>query len=324
MTEQQLDIIIDRSNQEGWTQSEITTMDDCSMMWMWRYGLLLRRKGWFSWASAYGTAFHSTMEEMYATKGKRWSPAAIKIPKGVVLNKDQLKDFEYWTNILQVQTAQYAQYWKDDFDLFQIRRLEVDVDITFEGIRFRGKIDLTFGTSKEGLIWLMDHKTTSRLDFKTVAGWDFRFQFMFYLWLAMKADPSIQFSGYYINAIKKPTIRQKQNESLETFYARLEMNMAMEPESYYYRDRLLLTSKSISHFEEFVLRPKINRIKLLTNPETPAMIKETLAMNPNTNRCQLYGTCEFLPLCEHGYDIEGFQYEQRDAKHEELTGDGAE
>lgn len=323
MDPKQLAIMIDRAATDGWTQSEITTMDDCSMIWFWRYGMLLRRKGWFSWASVYGTAFHSTMEEMYATKGKRWSPAALVIPQGIVLTKQQLVEKEYWERVLKVQTERYADRWKDDFELFNIQKLERDVDITFEGIRLRGKIDLTFITL-DGRLWLLDHKTTSRLDLKTVAGWDFRFQFMFYLWLAMQEMPDEKFAGYYINAIKKPTIRQKQNESIDGYFARLEQSMAAEPDEYFYRDRLLLTKTSISHFEEFVLRPKLNRIKLLTSSETPAIFKETMVANPNTNRCQLYGVCEFLPLCQHGFSRESFQYEQRAAKHEELNNEGAE
>lgn len=311
-----------KSSEEGWTQSEITTMDDCSMMWFWRYGRQLRRIGGLSWATIYGSAFHETMEEVYATKGQRWTPAPLKIPPYVKLSAQQLQDKEYWERVLQIQTERYVDYYKDDFRLFNIEKTEEDVDIMypFNGtmIRLRGKIDLTFSTDHEGKRWLLDHKTTSSLDLKTVAGWDFRFQFMFYLWLAMAANPDRKFAGYYINAIKKPTIYQKKTESAEAFYARLNCNMAMEPENYYYRDRLLLTSRSISYFEDFVLRPKLNRIFLLTNPETPDIVKETLAMNPNTNRCQQYGVCEFLPLCQHGFQLEGFNYEQRAAKHEEL------
>lgn len=331
MTELQL--ILEQSAAEGWTQSEITTMDDCSMMWWWRYGLGLRRKGNFSWASIYGSAFHSTMEEMYATAGKRWQPAPLKIPEGINLTGSQLADKEYWESVLKVQTERYAQYYADDFRKFEIIKSEMDVDIEKEWLgvklRLRGKIDLTFTIKDDGdRLWILDHKTTSRLDFKTVAGWDFRFQFMFYLWLGLNTliEQNIgkKFAGYYINAIKKPTIRQKQNESRAEFFARLNMNMAAEPENYYYRDRLLLTANSISHFENFVLKPKLNRIRLLTNPETPDIVKETLALNPNTNRCQLYGVCEFLPLCEHGLQLEGFQYEKRAAKHEELLEEATE
>lgn len=327
MNLQQLEILVQRAGEEGWTQSEITTWDDCAMMWFWRYGLLLRRKGRINWHSTYGTAFHTTMEEAYSTKGERWHPAPLVLPEGHVLDAKGLVMKEYWERTLKVQTTRYIDYHKNDFTDFKVDKIEIDVDFVFEGIRLRGKIDLTFITH-DGRYWLLDHKTTSRLDLKTVAGWDFRFQFMFYLWLAMKACPEKQFAGYYINAIKKPTIEQRKNESIDSFFARLDMEMAMEPEKYYYRDRLLLTSTSISHFEKTVLGPKLKRIKLLTNPQVPAIVKEdlmeVLLQNPNTNRCQLYGVCEFLPLCQHGYDREGFNYEQRPEKHEELSNEGGE
>jgi len=309
--------IIGRTMSEGCTQSEITTFDNCAMLWLWRYGMLLRRKGSMSWASIYGTAAHSTWEQMYATKGQRWSPAALKIPADVVMTVERQKQKEYWEGVLDVQMRKYAEYYKDDFTLWNIKDIEVDVDVVFEGLRLRGKIDLTF-TEHDGRFWLLDFKTTSRLDLPTVLGWDFRFQFMFYLWLATLQLKDVKFAGYYINALKKPSIKVKQNEALPTYLGRLEGEMGAEPDKYYYRSRLLLTSTSLSYFESNVLRPKLERIKLLTNPNISDTVKESLCGNMNTDHCQRYGACEFLPLCEHGYDLESFQYEERRAKHEEL------
>ena len=331
MTE--LDLMLAKSDQEGWTQSEITTLDDCPMMWFWRYGMLLKRKGSFSWSLVYGTAFHATMEEVYATGAQRWSPAPLKLPDGIILATPQQKeDFDYWARVLAIQTAAYVRYYRDDFVRMNVIKTEMDVDIVKEWqgkkIRLRGKIDLTFTLDAQDNLWILDFKTTSRLDLKTVAGWDFRFQFMFYLWMGMhtiiEQKVGKKFAGYYIRAIKKPSIYPKKNESWDSFYARLEGEMAAEPEKYFYDNRLLLTTTSMAHFESFVLTPKLNRILLLTNPETPDIVKETLVKNPNTNRCQLYGTCEFLPLCEHGYDLESFNFTRRNEKHEELGTEGGE
>jgi hypothetical protein len=79
----------------------------------------------------------------------------------------------------------------------------------------------------------------------------------------------------------------------------------------------------MSHFEQTVLGPKLFNIKHLTNPDVSVIVKENLVKDPNTDYCQRYGVpCEFLPLCQHGLAVEGFQYEQRRAKHEELEEEG--
>lgn len=308
--------IIRRSSEHGWTQSEITTMDNCGMLWFWRYGMMLDKVGQLSWASIYGTACHSTWEQMYATKGERWSPAPLKIPIPS-LSLDQQKLRNYWEGILPVQMGAYAEYWKDDFTFFKVQKFELVIDFIHDGVRFTGKVDLLFTITDDGL-WLLDHKTTGRLDLKTVMGWDFRFQFMFYVWIAYKSL-GMEFKGYYINAMKKPTIRVKQKESFDEFKLRLANEMTMEPEKYYYRERLLMNQGSLDYFEQRVLGPKIERIKLLTNPTISDNIKSSIVNNMNTDHCQRYGACSFLPLCNHGYELESFQYQQRETKHTELV-----
>ena len=94
----------------------------------------------------------------------------------------------------------------------------------------------------------------------------------------------------------------------------------MEPEKYYYRQKLLMNKNNLQRFESFVLAPKLRRIQLLTNPNISDSIKLSIVNNPNTDYCQKYQgyECEFLPLCEHGFGLEGFQYEKKTVKHEEL------
>lgn len=284
---------------------------------------MLEKLGTVSWHSAYGTACHSTWEQMYATRGARWAPAPLKITVPS-LSLEQQKQRDYWEGILPVQMRAYARYWKDDFDFFNPEKLEMVIDHTLpNGIRFTGKVDMIFTITDDGL-WVLDNKTSVRLDLKTVMGWDFRFQFMFYVWLANKALGRT-FKGYYINALKKPTIRVKQKETFEEFLLRLENEMNMEPEKYFYRERLLINQGSLDYFERHVLGPKIARIQLLTSPQVSDSIKGSIVNNMNTDYCQRYGgPCQFLPLCNHGYELEGFQYQQRAVKHTELEDDEAE
>ena len=314
-----LDLAIAKAAAEGFTQSEMTTMDNCSQKWYWQYVELLNKTGSFSWALLYGSALHATLEQIYKTKGERWSPEPLKIPEDVTLTLAQEAEKEYYELLVGVQAKRYVQYWKDDFAMLQVKHIEEVLDIEFEGIRLKGMIDMIV-QMPSGKLWIFDHKTTSRLDPNTVMGWDYRFQFMFYLWLAMKKWPDLEFCGFTINAIKKPALRQGKTESTATFLSRIEMDMVSEPDKYFYRDNLPLTKEAMLHFETFILKPKLNRIRLLTSDSTSDIIKEVLVHNPNTDACLHYNKpCAFLPLCRRGWDLEGFQYEARETKHTELA-----
>jgi hypothetical protein len=326
--EYDINFLLNRAFAEGSTQSEMTTMDNCGQLWWWRYAMMLKMRGGFSWALTYGSACHQAWEEMYATQGKRWSVPDLNtfLPPGTSLTLQQQKDKEYWQGVLRIQLECYFAYYKEDFEIFKTERVEQIADIYFEfegqRIRLKGMLDLIVCNVANKGRWLFDHKTTRDLQLKTVLGWDFRFQFMFYLWLSHKIDEAAgnddKFRGYYINAMKKPTITVRKNDTLDMFFERLRNEMLMEPEKYYYRQSLLLNKGSIAYFEEKVLGPKLKRINLLTNPEISDSIKLSIVNNMNTDHCQRYGMCEFLPLCQHGFDLEGFRYEERSAKHEEL------
>jgi hypothetical protein len=305
---------------EGFTQSELSMMSNCSMKWNLGYNMMLRKRGSFSWALIVGSAFHSTMEQMYATKGKRWERAEFVFPDDVILTGQDQQKKEYWEQVLQIMLEAYAQQYKDDFTQLQVlpEGNEMDVDLEFEGIRLRGKIDLWFLLRKKEK-WMMDHKTTSRLDRNVVMGWDFRFQFMFYLWLLQRLQGKNAARGMYINAIKKPQLRQGEKESLPSFVQRIRTDYFARPETYFYREPLRLMKESMEHFENVVLRPKIEKLKLLCNPDVPHLQKVAMFTDMNTDYCQVYNTaCQFLPICQHGLAAHREEYIQKTTKHEEL------
>lgn len=151
--------------------------------------------------------------------------------------------------------------------------------------------------------------------------WDFRFQFMFYPWAARRMG--VEVNGFMPTAIKKPELRQKMGESVESFAARVRTDMIVDPEKYFYREKQIITKDAMEHFEKFVLAPKVARLQLLSNPDPSFQpFQQAIAWDMNTDYCQKYGRpCEFIRLCRHGWDKYGFEYEARPNKHEELSGD---
>lgn len=315
---------------EGITQSEMQCMDNCPEQWYLGYNLMLTKPGDFSWALTYGSWIHSALEQWYSSKGKRWS-IDFTIKDRQFIHQDLLAQEDYWKGVAQVTMDIYTSYFKQDFMLIEVVQAETVVDIMFEGVRLKGMVDIfarDLTVKKKKLYFAWDHKTASRFDKVTLAGWDFRLQFLFYCWIASKVPEwkGMPCGGLKVNGIRKPQLKQGKGETLDGFLQRLQSDMMERPEFYFYRETLLLKPSDLQHFEDNILRPKLSRIKLLLDPKTPKETKRIILRNKNTDHCvnKYGGICKFLPLCQHGWDTEIFQYKQREHKHMELLSENAE
>lgn len=309
---------------EGFTQSEMQSWDNCPEMWYLRYNLMLEKKGQLNWGAVYGSWIHSSLEEWYRTKGKRWTwdPTFKKDP---TMKQDALAEYDFWAQFGKRQMEIYTSHYKHDPEIIKPYDVETKVDIRYEGFRLKGMIDLPCRHKllKENLV--MDHKTTNRLDKSVMMGWDFRFQFLFYIFLA-KRHPEfegIKWGGFMPNGIKKSQLRRGVNESLPAFINRIQLDMQARPEAYFYRDPMLLKKGDMAHFEEHILKPKLARLRILLDPKTPKHVRIAILRNKNTDYCVKYGAkypCQFLPLCQKGMLNKGL-YRRRSVKHTELAED---
>ena len=312
-------MINDHVFKEGFTQSELSLFSICPQKWNWRYNQLLKKRGAFSFALLVGSAFHSAMEQFY--RGEQPTVVTLQFPDGVIPSQRDIETIEYWNVVLPHMVAAYAIYYKDDLLKFNVQSLERELEIEYRGFRIRGKIVLTLQNSDGS--WIKDHKTTSKLNRDVVAGWDFRFQFMFYLWLCWKIGE--HHKGYYINAVKKPELRIKKNESLQEFGFRVQQDMLFEPEKYFYREAFPITKDALQHFESSVVDHKLTKLTIAKNWPNPSQHPNVIIEDKNTDECQRYGApCEFIDLCRHGYEKMGGLYEKREHKHEELEKESIE
>lgn len=307
---------------EGLTQSEMQTWDNCAEKWYLGYNLKLSHRSQFSWATTYGSWVHNTLEEFYRSKGKRWhwQPEVDEL----ILRRQNAKVMrqrELYMKLGKIQMEVYASQYKHDFKLYDILSTEDIIDIEFEGVRLKGKVDVLAYHKGYKRVGLWDHKTTGRLDRDTALGWDFRLQFMFYTWLAYhhpdwkKQRPR----SFMVNAMKKPQLKWGDTEPVDAYLQRVQIDMVQKPEKYLYRDTLLLKEGDLEHFEKTILRPKIERVKMLFNPKVSDDVKLIITRNKNTDTCRKYGqACEFLPVCQHGLDVEKRGYMRREVKHREL------
>lgn len=299
----------------GFTQSEIGVWDDCAEKWYLSYNHQLRRRGGFEWYFVYGDGVHDTLAHWYSTGEEK--VATLQLPDDIIADASIAYELKKWQAILDVQMERYFQFYREDLETWTPWAVEEKVEVMFEDIKLTGKIDLGYvldAHPKNNIC--ADHKTFGMDDYE---GWQFRFQFMFYMWLAQKATGR-KMHAFLVNGIKKPQLRQSKDESLESFAVRIKQDMIQVPDKYFQRHPLHMIKDSMKHFEDRVLRPKLDRIKLLTQATTPAIVIEALVRNQNTNNCVNYGSCcEFLPICKKGFKSEGHWYFKRDNKHEELA-----
>lgn len=300
---------------EGFTQSEFSDMS-CFQRWNYRYNQLMVMPGVTAFPLTVGTAFHDAMEQFYKTKGARVNVATLQFKEHDIPSLQDIQKQEYWNHVLPAMVEAYMIYYKTDHIKWTILDLEREVDIEYRGIRCRGKIDLTIQDGNG--IWIADHKTTSKLSISIVAGWDFRFQFMFYIWLMSKLPDPIKLKGYYVNAVKKPELRVKQNESIQSFAVRVKEDMIHNPDKYFYREPYIIGKDALTHFEREVVDPKIDKIKfIIDNPGHP--LAASLMKEKNTDECQKWGgaPCPYIDLCRYGEKMSSL-YARKPAKHEEL------
>lgn len=311
--------ILDRTVREGFTQSELSLLSECPMKWHLRYNLLLQRPDSFSFALMVGTIIHDALEQIYKTGFERWNILPIEFPKGTIPALGDITKAEYWNAIIPQMMKAYVNYWKaTDVKELKILELEEIISIEYKGFIIRGKVDMTLLKGKNKKPIVVDHKSSGKLNRETIVGFDFRFQFLFYLWLKWKKNPRILYYGYTANLIKKPELRQGKNESLEAFSVRVYSDMVENPEKYFYREMYHIDIATLQNFEKNIVDPKINKIRLgLTNPE----LFEVLFLDKNTNECQRLGQppCEFIDICRHGFEEMKHLYITKNHKHEELN-----
>jgi hypothetical protein len=301
---------------EGFTQSELSLMDECRLKWNFRYNNLLTRANFFNWNLWVGTAWHN-FQEWWRTNDKRLDMdkhCGTEIPKGILRDTAFEEEYEYWTGVLPAYQQMYAMHYREEKSMEWLY-IEEQLTAEFMGFKLRGMLDLV----SDKYHFIRDFKTTSSAWLLSSNGWHFKLQFMFYCWL-MKQNHPVWTSkpfDFQLDILQKPALKQTQADgSLVGHIRRVKADIMKRPEFYFKRETKQILPENIDHFEKHVLTPKIQTIALvMENPD----VTECLLANPNTNACNAFGNqCEFFEICEKGWHAGKFFFEQRKAKHEEL------
>lgn len=306
-----------RTIEQGFTQSELSVMDECSLKWNFIYNNLLVKSGKMNWALWVGSAWHQFQQSWRKYTGDIDLTTHFgneSFDKEIVRDADFEQQFEYWSGVLPAYQQVYAKLYKGE-EKWDYLLIEEELSAEFMGFKIRGKIDLASDKFK----FIRDFKTTSSAWLTSPNGWHFKLQFMMYAWLMSKNYPKFtekQFD-FQLDIMQKPGLKQTQADgTLVGHIRRVCGDIQKRPEFYFTRTTQMILPEHIKRFEQHVLGPKIEKLALVQeNPEAARSIIE----NPNTNACNMFGNqCDFFEICSQGWDVGKFFFTQRNQKHQEL------
>lgn len=297
------------------TNSARTTFLNCRKKYEYSYvyGLAPRKP---SIPFLVGGLFHDELDRMYTNgdfdEGEarlRISKACAKASRQEGLTSDDSEKIFMQQAIAMGAVKGYAnKYLEADLKLWEVVEAEGAFKIEMPGgWSYWGKTDLVIKEKKSGKIKLVEHKTAGKLDAAYVAKLPLDNQILGYAWA--KLEQKVKLQGVIYNVTKKPQIRQRQNETLNDFYRRVENEYIERPEEYFYRESLQFSGDDIKRFSD-ELKKFLNEIDRCHDEDF---------FYQNTSHCTAMGMCPFIKLCTDGTSKENLMlYRVKGRAHEEI------
>lgn len=297
------------------THSAMSQFKNCRKKYQFRYEMGLvpkRRKA----SLDLGSAVHKGLEIYY--QGETITEAiqeAVETLSDIDRNGWTQEDFDKESvqkALVEAMLGGYANYFNDR-EQFEEIKPEVDFAISLINPETNspsrtfihgGKSDGLF--KRNGQWWLREFKTASQVGQNYLDRLKLDTQITSYV-EALEHDLGINIVGIIYTILKKPSIRQKKDETVEQFCERLKEDYLARPDFYFYQEELFRTKDDLLEFKfekweiakDIIEARKANRFYR------------------NTSMCSLYGECEYMALCTRGNAAMGF-YTQKDP-HEELS-----
>ena len=261
-----------------------------------------------------GGLFHDGLEKFYDGKFKEQTFRKYvqdKIEAAMEAATSSQESELLWVQeivVMGMLSGYIERYAKQDKVQWKI--IAPETDFTFKlqnGMTYAGKRDLLVESRKTPGITLVEHKTTGYITPGYIAKLPLDNQIQIYCVSVEKEYGKLPKRVIY-NIIKKPGIRQKQNESFEQYRVRVEQEYKDNLTSYFYREVVPISS----------LKAKEHSLELEKCAcEIQRAIKEGYYYK-NTTQCTSFGNCPFMPLClKQPLAINGFN--QRESLHSELS-----
>lgn len=137
----------------------------------------------------------------------------------------------------------------------------------------------------DGRYWIVEYKTTSRLDSSYYDRLYLDSQITMYMYAMERLGYDV--AGVIYRILRKPVLRRGKNETVDQFAERLTADIA-ERKDFYFDERKLYRSRDdIKTFEKMLFKEATLATELY---------KSGCSFQHST-ACSMYGACEYLPLC---------------------------
>ncbi len=155
-------------------------------------------------------------------------------------NPEELNQLEENYAMAEGILAPYFEKWTEDFDAVEWVELEKTFAIPYKlrngkSVTIRGKRDGVVRSRKTGRLQLFETKTKGRIDEDAIMDkLTIDLQVMLYLWSVWKEYGEMP-EGVIYNIMRKPQLRQKQQEPMRAFAQRIANDVAIRPDFYFIR-----------------------------------------------------------------------------------------
>ena len=244
----------------------------------------LQAEGGYSVSLGYGEMWH-VCEEYHAAK-KDWKDGLLThCQKEVAANRKDQNIINHWFKVCKIQFPVYVDWWKKHPDvlkrvpLFQEKVFHIPYTLpSGRVVWLKGKfdsVDVIHKGPNKG-VWLQENKTHSELKDERIER-RLRFDLQTGLYLVALQSflkgtettlPPIR--GVRYNCVRRPlgggkgTIRQKQNETSEEFYGRLQEIIETDVENgehgYFRRWNVEVSPEDVSRFKARLLHPILENL----------------------------------------------------------------
>ena len=206
----------------------------------------------------------------------------------------------------------YGKGWDGEYHpekQFEISIINPASGATSRSYRLAGKVDGLL--KQDGRWWLVEYKTAGMIDKNYIDKLMLDQQLTTYIY-ALQRQEQIKISGVIYRMLRKPSIRQRKNETIGQFIERLTQDYKDRPEFYFFEEQLYRSQEDLDEFEREIWDITQDLLKCR---------REGLWYR-NTSRCKDWGGCEYLPLCTQQPDAADLFVKRQ--KNIELEGDDGE
>ena len=216
----------------------------------------------------FGNAFHSALE--YIQEGNSrdtvtWYLSNYAKQRLAIDRADpaERQELERVLGMAEVVVRRYSQYWevkdKDKNYIFQEETFEQPITLpSGRTVKLRGRWDAVY-QDDDGM-WLQENKTKSQIDEQYLqAALPQDLQTMLYC-VSLRSRIGVDPHGVLYNVARRPSLKQKQNESLKDFVGRIEEDILDRPEWYFMRWHTYIDEGDITSWSQRTLYPLLQRV----------------------------------------------------------------